>query len=741
MSKSTLRLVRYEEQRSDADPVRILIVDDVPTNRAVIKSLLAQPAYEFTEASDGEQALRFISDKQFDLVILDVLMPGINGLEVLRIIREDYSETELPVLMLTVKDDIDDVVEALKLGANDYVTRPIDYTILAARINNHISFKRAQDTIRESQAALEQRIAERTYELLQANNALRAEVNERRQAEEKARRSHDRYRTLYDGTPSMFFTLDRAGTVLSTNRYGAEQLGYTVKELVGTRAVELFDCGEQPSIASQIDKCFGKSGAVQRWEGCQRSKDGMPVWVRITARTIDHDDNPDKALLMVCEDITEARNLSKELSHQASHDSLTGLVNRGEFELRLQHVLELARKETSSHALCYMDLDQFKIINDTCGHVAGDELLRQLGNLLQRCVRQQDTVARLGGDEFAVLVTHCNLDQATTVANELQRVLEDFRFAWEGRSFSIAASIGLVPITQTTDSITGLLSAADTACYAAKDEGRNRIHVYHEDDEELVRRYGEMEWISRIDSALEANRFQFYFQEIARVDPEQTDHSRRYELLLRMEDESGNLVRPEAFLPAVERFKHSVKLDRWVIDKAFDWLAGNPTHLRDLSLCSVNLSGHSLGDQGFLNFVLNRFRTSGVPPEKICFEITETATITNLSSATRFIEEIKKMNCRFALDDFGSGLSSFAYLKNLPVDFIKIDGIFVKDIADDPIDYAMVKSINEIAKTMGKQTIAEFVETQAALRKLKEIGVDFAQGNAIGKPKPISMLR
>ncbi|MDH3692416.1 MAG: diguanylate cyclase, partial [Gammaproteobacteria bacterium] len=565
MSKSNLRIVRYEERESDSDLVRILIVDDVPTNRAVIKSLLARPSYEFTEASDGEEALRCIAETRFDLVILDVLMPGINGLEVLRIIREEYTETELPVLMLTVKDDIDDVVKALKLGANDYVTRPIDYAILAARINNHISFKRAQDTIREAQAALEQRIAERTYELLQANNALRAEVNERRNAEEKARRSHDRYRTLYDGTPSMFFTLNRAGTVLSANRFGSEQLGYAVEDLVGTRAVELFECeaqfdgGEQLSICNQIEKCFQESGAVHRWEGCQKSKNGTPVWVRITARTIDHEDNSDKALLMVCEDITEAHNLSKELSHQASHDSLTGLVNRGEFELRLQHILGLARKENSSHALCYMDLDQFKIINDTCGHVAGDELLRQLGDLLQRCVRQQDTVARLGGDEFAVLVTHCNLDQATTVANELRRVLEDFRFAWGERTFSIAASIGLVPITQTTDSITGLLSAADTACYAAKDEGRNRIHIYQEDDEELVRRYGEMEWVSRIDSALESDRFQFYFQEIARVDQEQVPHNGHYELLLRMEDESGNLVRPEVFLPAVERFKHSVK--------------------------------------------------------------------------------------------------------------------------------------------------------------------------------------
>lgn len=741
MSKSNLRLVRYEDQASDGDPVRILIVDDVPTNRAVIKSLLAQPAYQFTEASDGEQALECIAATRFDLVILDVLMPGMNGLEVLRTIREEHSETELPVLMLTVKDDIDDVVAALKLGANDYVTRPIDYAILAARINNHISFKRAQDTIRESQAALEQRIAERTYELLQANNALRAEVNERRQAEEKARRIQERYRNLYDDTPSMFFTLNRAGTVLSANRYGAQQLGYAVEELVGMESVELFNCGDQPSILGQIEKCFSTPETPQRWEGCQRSKDGSPIWVRITARTIDQDDNAEQALLMVCEDITEAHNLSEELCHQASHDSLTGLVNRAEFELRLQNILELAREQKSSHALCYMDLDQFKIINDTCGHVAGDELLRQLGDLLQRCVRQQDTVARLGGDEFAVLITHCNVDQATTVATELRRVLEDFRFAWEDRSFSIAASIGLVPITQTTDSINGLFSAADAACYAAKDEGRNRIHVYKEGNKELVRRYDEMEWISRIDSALEANRFQFFFQEIVPVGDKPSHRTRHYELLLRMQDESGDLVRPERFLPAVERFKHSVQLDRWVIDKAFRWLASKPSHLENLSLCSINLSGHSLGDQGFQNFVLQRFKASGVPPEKICFEITETATITNWSSANKFIAKIKTMNCRFALDDFGSGLSSFAYLKKLDVDFIKIDGIFVKDIAADPIDYAMVKSINEIAKTMGLKTIAEFVETEAALHKLREIGVDFAQGNAIGKPKPISMLR
>ena len=298
-------------------------------------------------------------------------------------------------------------------------------------------------------------------------------------------------------------------------------------------------------------------------------------------------------------------------------------------------------------------------------------------------------------------------------------------------------SIGLVPITEASEGITGVLSAADTACYAAKDQGRNRIHVYREDDAELAKRHGEMQWVARIDRALEERRLQLNCQPIVSVQSCAQRQGTYYELLLQMEDEWGNAVPPGAFLPAAERYNLSTKLDCWVVATAFEWLTAHPRHLDTLYLCSINLSGHSLGDQQFLSFVVRQFDEMNIPPQKICFEITETAAIANLSSATRFIKALKGRGCRFALDDFGSGLSSFAYLKKLPVDFLKIDGVFVQDIVNDPIGLAMVKSINDIGHVMGKQTIAEFVEDAPTLDKLREIGVDYAQGFGIGRPQPL----
>ncbi len=371
--------------------------------------------------------------------------------------------------------------------------------------------------------------------------------------------------------------------------------------------------------------------------------------------------------------------------------------------------------------------------------MAGDELLRQLGGLLQQKVRRRDTLARLGGDEFGVLMEHCSLEHALRVANTLREAVEEYRFVWEDKGFNIGVSIGLVPITEISESIAGVLSAADTACYAAKDEGRNRIHVYREDDAELAKRHGEMQWVARIDRALEEDRFQLNFQPIVSVKSGEQKGA-HYELLLRMQDEEGHIVHTSVFLPAAERYNLATKLDRWVVRKAFEWLTRHPEHLERLYLCEINLSGHSLGDGEFLELVIQQLGEAAIPPEKVCFEVTETAAIANLTSATHFIQTLKGVGCHFALDDFGSGLSSFAYLKTLPVDFLKIDGLFVKDIADDPTDLAMVKSINEIAQAMGKQTVAEFVENEAILEKLREIGVDYAQGHYIGGPRPIEEM-
>lgn len=557
-------------------------------------------------------------------------------------------------------------------------------------------------------------------------------------SQERLRASEERYRVCYDSTPSMFFTVDSVGRICAANRFGAAQLGYQVQELVGMSLSAIHLERDKVSLPGYLAACLNKREVVHRREICTVRKDGAPLWVRESARVIP-DANSEPLVLIVCEDITEARNLSEQLSYQASHDALTGLVNRREFENRLRRVLESARKDGTEHALCYLDLDQFKVINDTCGHAAGDELLRQLAELLQEKIRKRDTLARLGGDEFGIVMEHCSLQQASRVADVLRELIENFRLSWEGRNFSVGASIGLVPITNASMGLAEVLSAADSACYRAKEEGRNRIHVYQQDDEELVRQLGQMQWVPQIKRALEQDLFELYFQPIIPVNSSGSETD-RYELLIRMKGNNGRPVLPGAFIPAAERYNLAGKLDRWVINTAFRWLHAHPRHLEYLSTCSINLSGNSLGEQEMLRFVCQQFEEMNIPPEKICFEVTETAAISNLSSATCFIREIKQRGSWFALDDFGSGLSSFAYLKKLPVDLIKIDGLFIKDILDDPIDLAMVRSINDIGHVMGKQTIAEFVENEAILDELRHIGVDYAQGYSIGQPRALEEM-
>ena len=561
------------------------------------------------------------------------------------------------------------------------------------------------------------------------------DITEQKQAEEALRAGEERYRALYDDNPTMFFTVDKRGMILSVNQYGAEQMGYSVDQLMGRSILDIFYQDDSHDARANLQKCFANPSEVHAWELRNIRKNGTVLWARFKARVV-KDSSGTATALLVSEDITEMRQLSEQLSYQASHDSLTSLVNRREFENRLQHIITRAREDRSEHALCYLDLDQFKVVNDTCGHIAGDELLRQLGSMLHRSIRKSDTLARLGGDEFAVLMEHCTLEQANRVAAKVHRDIEEFRFVWEDRSFNLGVSIGLVPINETSMDSTEVLKQADAACYAAKDTGRNRIHIYKVDDSDLARRTGEMQWVARINHALEENLFCLYAQPIVPLDPA-VDKGEHYELLLRMLTDSRRVIQPGTFLSAAERFNLTPRLDRWIIDYFFKWLMTNPERLKSLSLCAINISALSLNDDQFLNFVVNNFDRMEIPPEKICFEITETAAIANLSRATIFIRTLKGLGCRFSLDDFGSGLSSFAYLKSLPVDFLKIDGVFVKDISNDPIDFAMVKSINDIGQVMGKKTIAEFAEDEAIYNKLKEIGVDYAQGYHLGRPRAI----
>ena len=464
-------------------------------------------------------------------------------------------------------------------------------------------------------------------------------------------------------------------------------------------------------------------------------RDGNELYVESTASPIRDGSGHVAGGVLVFHDVSESRELNRRLSYHASHDLLTGLVNRREFEARLERALKSAKAREASYALCYIDLDRFKIVNDTCGHSAGDALLGQVGALLKSKVRWRDTLARLGGDEFAVLLESCSLDEAMRTAEVLREAVRNFRFTWEDRVFRLGASIGVVPIAADNEDVASILSAADSACAAAKEAGRNRVHSFAENDIELMRRRREMQWAARINAALEEGRFELFRMHIQPLQRQET--GAHYELLLRLKDENGRIVAPNDFIAAAERYGITPAIDRWVIENAFRWLVSEADEREKLMMCSINLSGQSLGDDKFLPFVIEQFHRSGLDASKICFEITETAAVASFSQANRFIQALKELGCKFALDDFGTGLSSFGYLKHFPVDFLKIDGSFVREILRDPIDREMVRSINEIGHLTGKQTIAEFAENAEIIQMLTSLGVDYAQGYGVSQPQRV----
>jgi len=429
---------------------------------------------------------------------------------------------------------------------------------------------------------------------------------------------------------------------------------------------------------------------------------------------------------------------TEELEKMLKLDSLTGLVNRYEFERRLNIVIESAKKDESSHVMCYIDLDQFKIVNDKCGHIAGDELLRQIALILKRSARDSDVVARLGGDEFGIIYIDSTLDDAQRQAQRLLNAIGEYRFNYQGNTFGIGASIGIVAIIKECCTLTNLLSQADAACYAAKDGGRNRIHVAHPEDVTIQDRRNQMQWIGRLEDALTANAFVLYVQPI--VPALDTLQRRHYEVLVRLRGENGEIIPPMAFIPAAERYGFMPKLDHWVIENTFKAFVKIWHEVHEEIHFSINISGGSLGDAGTKQFIRNLFGDYGVPYRTVTFEITETEAVGNMTNALSFINEFRALGCRFALDDFGCGLSSFSYLQNMPIDYLKIDGSFVHDIHLNPINRAMVDAINQIGHVMGIATICEYVETAAVLHVLNELNVDFAQGYHIDRPFPIEIL-
>lgn len=563
------------------------------------------------------------------------------------------------------------------------------------------------------------------------------DITDRKRMEEVLRDSEERHRALVENSPVCILELNLGGHLETLNLAGRTMIGEDDRSHVfGLSFIDIVAPADRQRIAELLDRVRAGE-ATQAEFGAYIEKER-----RVFSASFLPLRSPDgkvQKLMGVMQDITDAHMLADELSYQASYDALTGLVNRREFEQRLGRVLDTADVEGTENALCYLDLDQFKVINDTCGHIAGDELLRQIAAVLQANVRQRDTLARLGGDEFGVLMERCSLEQATRVANKLRRKVADFRFVWAQRSFGVGVSIGIVSIDQSSENISTVMNAADSACYTAKYKGRNRVHVYRRSNTDLVRRHGDAEWVVRVEQALHKNSFELTYQPILPVSGPSEDGN-HIELLLRLPGAGGETVPPGAFLPAAERYNLSALIDRWVVSNALAWFANNPKALERVAVCSINLSAQSLVDPKFLNFFCDALETNSLPAKKLCFDINESVAIANLTDATRFMAALGKLGCRFALDDFGSGHSSFAYLKTLPVDYLKIDGVYIKDIADDPLDLAIVRSINDVGHIMNKRIIAEFVESERVAEKLREIGIDYYQGYYLARPRPIEEL-
>lgn len=534
-------------------------------------------------------------------------------------------------------------------------------------------------------------------------------------------------------------TTDAKGNINYLNPLAEDMTGWKIKQAAGRPLIDVFNVATDEESAKYFD--VAQSDDIH-------NSDNKAVLINLKGESIDIDfsvkpifdgSHSNIGTALAFRNVSQERELRRQLSFQACHDALTGLINRFEFEKRLDNLIKASKDNDKIHALFYLDLDEFKVVNDTCGHAAGDELLRQLSSLLHRQVRGRDTIARLGGDEFGILLENCEPGNSLKLATSILRAVQDFHFVWEESTFKVGASIGVVEINRHSRDIANVMATADTACYGAKDSGRNRIHIAEEHETDIESRRDEMQWVSKISKALEENNFALHYQSIYQLNQLEQE-SFGIEILVRMKNIDNELIPPRAFIPAAERYNLMSQIDRWVIDNTFNWLSKNIEISSSLNKCAINLSGQSIGDEDFLSFIKSRLSAYDIDPAKICFEITETAAISNLNKATSFISELKNLGCFFALDDFGSGLSSFAYLKNLPVDYIKIDGMFVRDIANDPIDQEMVRSITSIAIAMNKKTIAEFVENDEIKDILADMGVDYVQGYGIAKPLPLEAL-
>ncbi len=568
------------------------------------------------------------------------------------------------------------------------------------------------------------------------------DITERKIAEEALFHEKERAQVTLASIADGVIRTDAKGLVDYLNPVAQKLTGWSLAESYGRPASELYRIIDGPTskpLVSPVDRCLHeKRNVVYPGDRYLVHRNGSQVAIRDSAAPISSRNGELSGAILVFQDLTQLRDVEREMLHLASHDPITGLINRREFEGWLTEAIHTARADKRTHALCYLDLDRFKLVNDTCGHSAGDQMIQQVATVITQTLRERGALARLGGDEFGILFADCSAAQACELVEKVAVALRAFRFSWRDRVYTTTFSGGLVPITDQSPDAASVLSAADAACYVAKEAGGDRTHVYQLGDTALAERYGEMQWISRIHKAFDEGRFLLYRQ---RIEPliSTLEEPSLTELFVRIRGEDGEMIEPGKFIPAAEKFGLISAIDRWVLRTALDRLAAANGSAVDQRF-AINVSGQSLSDQGFLDFVVRQFEITNVPPQRVHFEITETSAIADLPNAMRFISVLKNMGCRFVLDDFGKGLSSFSYLKNLPVDYLKIDGEFVRNLTSDPIQAALVGSIHEIGRVMGLRTIAESVEDKETLDALREIGVDYVQGFYFSKPRLLESL-
>lgn len=687
-------------------PLRLLILQEKQDETELLLAKLRKAGYAPDyHRTDNRTGLReALQHDDWQIIIADYCMPAMNALDALKIIREKNTET--PVILISASAGEDRAVEAMRTGANDYIVKD-SLTRLIPAIERELRKSRDREDRQRTEEALYQ---ERERALITLHS-------------------------IGDGV----ITTDADGRVDYMNPVAERVTGWTYAEAQGYPLLEvlpLIDESTRRSAENPAELSLNSGRIVSLGENyILINRNGQEFHIEDSTAPIFDRKRKVIGAVLVFHDVTRERRMAGQMAWQASHDNLTGLPNRVEFSDRLNNLLENMDAHDRQHALLYLDLDQFKVINDICGHTAGDEMLKQLSQLLRSHLAATVSLARLGGDEFGILLENVSLTRARDFAEQILQTIGTFTFSWDVRRFDVTTSIGMMPIHKGTPNASFVLSAADLACYVAKEAGRNRVHVYEESDIEQGQRHSEMHWVSRIKEAVDDNRLLLYRQTITPLqDNNKTPH---YELLIRMQDVDGKLVEPDSFIPAAERFNLMNALDRWTIDTAF-------RHIRDArfveqaGIYSINLSGNSLNDNQLPAYIQQKLSQYQVDASCLCFEITETAAVFNLANASSMIHSLKVLGCKFSLDDFGSGLSSFGYLKNLPVDFLKIDGGFVKDMISDPMNHTIVEAIHQVGHTLGIRTIAEFVENQDIADRLRDIGVDFAQGYHFSKPVPLS---